>query len=84
MLALGLDGRGHDDLGVVHFLDSLSADHAHAYSERAYQVLGAVGKRCRAKEDLFQRAFGVIMLLMLPVILRNPRPRSGAAPRRVG
>jgi uncharacterized membrane protein YfcA len=30
-------------------------------------------------DELFGRAFGLIMLLMLPVILRNPRP-SGEAP----
>jgi uncharacterized membrane protein YfcA len=32
-------------------------------------------------DELFGRAFGLVMLGMLPVILLNPRPREGAAPR---
>jgi hypothetical protein len=31
VLALSLDRRSHDDLSIVHFLDSLCADHSHAY-----------------------------------------------------
>lgn len=36
----------------------------------------------RLPDQVFGRAFGVCMLLALPVILRNPRPRSSAEPRR--
>lgn len=33
-------------------------------------------------DEVFGRAFGVVMLAMLPVILRNPRPRAEGAPAR--
>ena len=36
----------------------------------------------RLPEEVFARVFGVCMLLALPVILRNPRPRADAEPRR--
>lgn len=38
----------------------------------------------QVSDELFGRAFGVIMLLMLPVIVRNPRPRAGPRTERPG
>ena len=35
-------------------------------------------------DELFQRAFGLIMLLALPVILWNPKPRTDSEPTRFG
>ena len=35
----------------------------------------------QVSDEVFSRAFGLIMLLMLPLILRNPRPREGAERR---
>jgi uncharacterized membrane protein YfcA len=42
--------------------------------------LGAV-VAARLPEAVFGRAFGIVMLLALPLIVRNPRPRSGSARR---
>jgi uncharacterized membrane protein YfcA len=42
--------------------------------------LGAWGAS-QLPEDMFRRGFGVLMLLALPVVLRNPAPRAEAAPR---
>ena len=47
-------------------------------------LLGAWGGAWVASslpEAVFGRAFGLVMLLALPVILRDPRPRSGGARR---
>ncbi len=34
----------------------------------------------QVSDALFERAFGALMLLSLPVVLRNPQPRPGAKP----
>jgi len=45
--------------------------------------LGAWGAS-HVSDEVFGFGFGVVMLAMLPVILRNPKPRSDDAPRGLG
>src|SRR5215475_6138872 len=55
-LALGLDGRGDDQLCLLQFADVGGPHRAHARPDGAHQVEGAVLREGRAEEDLLQRA----------------------------
>src|SRR3954451_5785938 len=55
-LALGLQGGGHHDLGLLELLDRLVAGGGHRRAQRTEEVEGAVVPVGRADKDLVERA----------------------------
>src|SRR5690242_3466433 len=55
-LALGLDGRRDDELGLLQLADGLRTHGAHARADGTDEIQRAVLRERRAEEDLLQRA----------------------------